>query len=126
MARKASEAKVKQESPPEETCKRIAMKGEGADPKKISTMLGLLKYQANKGKNPDRASECAEALTVYNALADTQGKKPQRAQEAQPSKLKAPPKSQTNKHQTKAQARAKAQAQANAKANRSKTKLKQN
>ena len=101
MARKASEAKVKQESPPEETCKRIAMKGEGADPKKISTMLGLLKYQANKGKNPDRASECAEALTVYNALADTQGKKPQRAQEAQPSKLKAPPKSQTNKSTSK-------------------------
>ena len=51
--------------------KTKAPKGEGCEAAKISMILGLLKYQAKEGKkDPARKAEAAEALEVYQALAD--------------------------------------------------------
>ena len=37
----------------------------------ISKMLGVLKYNANTGKNPEKSDAASKALVVYNSLVST-------------------------------------------------------
>ena len=50
--------------------KRLAAKGEGASPAKLSSMLGVLKYNSEHGKNEDKKRDAAEAIKIYRSLAD--------------------------------------------------------
>ena len=69
-APKAKAAAVKLEPCEDDESRNNSKKGEGLDPKRVSAMLGLMKYQSTKGKDSSRANECKEALAVYHSLAD--------------------------------------------------------
>jgi hypothetical protein len=47
-----------------------AAAGKGCDPAAVSKMLGLLKYNADKGKDQEKKDAALTALNVYKALAD--------------------------------------------------------
>ena len=51
-----------------------ALKGEGRDPKKVQSMLNLMKYQV-KGKNAFKAQDAEQALQVYRSLASPEERK---------------------------------------------------
>ena len=71
-AKATPKATVKQEPTEEPSSKGRAVKGEGMDPKKVSTMLGLLKYRAGdkcKGDEQEKA-DAKQALACYQALSD--------------------------------------------------------
>ena len=52
------------------TKKKRAAKGEGTPAGKLSNMLGILRYNAEFGKNQEKKRDAAEALKIYKALAD--------------------------------------------------------
>lgn len=51
-----------------------ALKGEGCDPKKVQSMLNLMKYQV-KGRNSLKAQDAEQALQVYRSLASPEERK---------------------------------------------------
>ena len=51
-----------------------ALKGEGCDPKKVQSVLNLLKYRV-KGKNVVKAQDAEQALQVYRSLAAPEERK---------------------------------------------------
>ena len=53
---------------------KSAAKDDGVSASQITKMLGVLTYNAEKGKNQEKASAATEALTVYRALTDTAGR----------------------------------------------------
>ena len=50
-------------------------KGDGMDPKNVSKMLALLKYQMNYGKNPERKQDAAHAFDAYHNCHSAEEKK---------------------------------------------------